>query len=605
MRVRISFILGFIIIGPCLAYITPPYDGCVWGISSSDLLIESGQVISDAVLTIQNIRPDVSCLNPSLSIYLLNSPLNKLIQTSDPSKSLHPLFENGQSPTLSAHWKLNETSGSVASDASGKGNHAILINNPLWTDGQGLSFNGTQYLQIPPGEGLNPSAPMAVSLWCKLRSPVRYAKLLIKPFQTRSDPWELYALDLGWDGLTPRFLLSNGIPNGQYEAASGGDNKIIPNQWTHLVGTYDGRQMRLYLNGRLVSQTDTTLQIGANSMPLCIGGRLGLDTFDGIIRDVRIYAGPVSSHPLHLADSSQLFEHSGTPLRKINLTDLRDGGQNLSFSLQEVNIPDSWTHSIYGTSFSMPIPGRTAPLSFSSAMLELLDYVGRANGFGIGLNTDGFLFDKITLTVTTESCRLAQTPLLQTLTYQNKYAPVILPIPQKTTEPGLPLSFPVLVSELDQNPWTLSALNLPPGAVFRNKTFSWTPAANQVGLWTLTFQATDGVMTGQRKVQIQVNPSTPIFAAVANPVLYELQTLTLPITALNLAGQPVPVTVSDLPANALFDGTTLQWRPAYGQAGTYSITLSASNEIRQEQITVTITVLPYRPLGATKTILIL
>ncbi|HPY78422.1 MAG TPA: hypothetical protein PLQ45_11290, partial [Anaerohalosphaeraceae bacterium] len=84
-----------------------------------------------------------------------------------------------------------------------------------------------------------------------------------------------------------------------------------------------------------------------------------------------------------------------------------------------------------------------------------------------------------------------------------------------------------------------------------------------------------------------------------------LQTLTLPISARNLAGQPVPITMSGLPANASFEGNTLQWRPVCGQAGTYQAVFSASNEIRQEQITVTITILPYRPSNPTKPILIL
>ena len=605
MRVMIAFVFVSIVIGPCIAHIALPYDGCIWGISGSELSIEPGDVISDAVLTIEDIRPDASCLNPSLTVHLLENPRNKLIQTPDSSKSFQPLFENGPVPSLCAHWKLNESSGLLASDASGKGHQASLINNPLWIEGQGLSFSAAQYLQAPASEDLNLRQPMAVSLWFKLRSPASYSKLLIKPFQTRTDPWELYALDLGWDGLTPRFLLSDGVPRGQSAIAFADDSKILPNQWTPLLGTYDGRQMRLYVNGQMIAQTNTTLQIGSNSMPLCIGGRLGMDTFDGIIRDARIYCGPESSRPIQLAKCSDLFENHGTALRKITLADIHNINQSVSFSLREINSPNSWTQAVFGPSFSMPVPGRATPLHLSSTMLELLDSIGRANGFGIGLNADGFLFDKITLTVKTESFRQARPPQIQTLTYKNKYAPVILPIPQKITEPGLAVSFPVAVSDLDQNPYTLSALNLPPGAGFCNKTFLWTPAENHIGLWTVTFEAADGAMTGRRQVQIQVNPPTPIFSDVDSPVLYELQTLTLPISARNLAGQTVPITMSGLPANASFEGNTLQWRPVCGQAGTYQAVFSASNEIRQEQITVTITILPYRPSNPTKPILIL
>lgn len=605
MRVMILFILGSYFIGPCFAHITPPYDGCVWGLYNSDLSIEPGHIITDAVLTIENIRPSDICLNPTLSIHLLNNPKEGLLQITDPSKSNQSLFDAQSTPALTGRWKLDEYTGTMAMDSSGKENHAVLINNPAWIDGEGLSFQANQSLQVPFMEDLNLSAPLALSLWFKIRSAQPYTKLLIKPFLTRTNPWELYALDLGPDGLTPRFLLSDGIANSRYAAAFDSRFKIPLNQWVHIAGTYDGRQMRLYIDGQLVAQTQTTLQVGANSMPLCIGGRMGLDTIDGILRDVRIYGGPVSDQSIQLVQKNNFFEHHGVLLKQIESTQINDSGQTISFSLQEINDPDSWIQKIYGDSFTIPIPGRTTPLSFSSALMELLDYAGTGTGFGIGLDSDGFLFDTITLTLTTESRDEAGTPQTQTFTYRNKCAPVIVQIPNKTAESGQLISFPVYVSELDRNPYTVSAQNLPAGAVFSNKTFSWTPAPDQTGLWTITFQATDGVMTGQRQVQIQVNEPTPVFIPIDNPTLYELQTLTLLIQAVNLAGQPVPITVSGLPADASFDGNTLQWRPLYGQAGTYSIIFSASNEIRQENRTVTITVLPWRPPTTTKPILIL
>ena len=79
MRVMIAFVFVSIVIGPCIAHIAPPYDGCIWGISGSELSIEPGDVISDAVLTIEDIRPDASCLI-FLTVHLQN-PRNKLIQT--------------------------------------------------------------------------------------------------------------------------------------------------------------------------------------------------------------------------------------------------------------------------------------------------------------------------------------------------------------------------------------------------------------------------------------------------------------------------------------------------------------------------------------------
>jgi len=604
MKQTVFLIFSMSIIGPSFAHITPPDDGCIWGISNANLSIEPGSVITDAVLTIENIRPENACLNPALHIHLLHNPTPGLIQIEDDEKAALLLFENGQTPALSAQWKLNEGTGHIISDSSGNNHFGELMNNPAWITGEGISFQANQYLQIPDSIDLNATAPMAVSLWFKMQYPVPFAKLLIKPYQSRSAPWELYALDLGGDGLTPRFLLSDGIPGGQDAAVFMNEFKVTPNRWYHIAGTYDGREMCLYIDGQLVSRIETNLSIGGNSLPLCIGGRLGMDTFNGIIRDVRIYNGPMSAQPVHFVQSTNLFETYGTCLKKIESANIGTVS-NVSLSLQQIEDFNSWVHAVYGDSFSMVLPDRASPLPFSSSMLELMDYAGTGTSFGIGLDNDGFLFDKITLTITTESYLQEEPPKSTTFTYQNRYAPIIIAPDNLITEQEQTISFSILTAEPDHNPYTFSVKNLPPGASFSNKLFSWTPTSEQIGLWTVTIEATDGVMTKQKTVEILVVNPAPVFTAVENQVLYELQALNLPIRAVDLSGNPVPISVSGLPNGASFDGSTLFWRPLSGQAGTYEVTFSASNEIKREEMTVTLTVLPYPSSGQSKPILIL
>lgn len=54
------------------------------------------------------------------------------------------------------------------------------------------------------------------------------------------------------------------------------------------------------------------------------------------------------------------------------------------------------------------------------------------------------------------------------------------------------LSFIVAASDPDNDILTLTAKNLPAGAAFANKTFSWTPTAAQAGTYDVTFTADDG-----------------------------------------------------------------------------------------------------------------
>jgi hypothetical protein len=62
------------------------------------------------------------------------------------------------------------------------------------------------------------------------------------------------------------------------------------NQWSHVVGTYDGSQMRLYVNGVLVASTSKTGVIDNTAVLSSIGSTgLGWQYFNGSIDEVRIW----------------------------------------------------------------------------------------------------------------------------------------------------------------------------------------------------------------------------------------------------------------------------------------------------------------------------
>jgi hypothetical protein len=599
-----SLIISLNLIGLTAANVCPPFDGCTWGFSANEISIQPGFVITDAVLSLTNVRPADHCLNPSLTIRLLDNPPLGLSLLKDSNQTTIDCFQDA--PALSAAWLMNEFAGTQANNSLPGGNPALFINSPVWIPNEGVSFSDGQYLQIEDSANLCSRAPLAVSLWVKIRSPRRYSKLLIKPFETRSAPWELAAIDLGPDGLTPRFLLSEGTPDGQYAAAFNPACKISPNQWVHLLGTFDGSVMELWLNGQSIAQKHTDeLTVGSNSMPICIGGRLEKDTLDGLIRDVRIYSGPAAEKTLQWMQTSDHFAPHGTFLKSFDSRDIQTAGRTISLSLRQINNPASWVYEVFPSPLTLNIPSRQTPLSFSSAMFELLDCAGRKTPWGIGIDTDGFLFDTVFLALTIESLDGSQSPFTQTLSYRNIYAPVILPRMPITAEPQMPISFAVTALDLDKNPVSVSAQTLPTGASFDGRTFQWTPTQDQIGQWQITFIATDGVMSSKRPVLITIQEPTPIFSPLENQIIYELQPLTVPIQAVNLAGQPVPVTASALPPGAIFHENRLEWKPAPGQAGIYTISFTAANEIRQETTSIQITVLPYKLPAKTKTILIL
>ena len=73
-------------------------------------------------------------------------------------------------------------------------------------------------------------------------------------------------------------------------SATSAAGPVAANAWTHLATTYDGANLRLYVNGTLVATRAMTGAIGATSSPLRFGGNVVWpEYFQGRIDDIRVY----------------------------------------------------------------------------------------------------------------------------------------------------------------------------------------------------------------------------------------------------------------------------------------------------------------------------
>ena len=73
-------------------------------------------------------------------------------------------------------------------------------------------------------------------------------------------------------------------------------DRLRAHAWTHLASTYDGTALRLYVNGRLVSEKAVSGRLRAGRSPLQIGGDAVLgEFFRGKIDDVRVYDRALST----------------------------------------------------------------------------------------------------------------------------------------------------------------------------------------------------------------------------------------------------------------------------------------------------------------------
>lgn len=92
--------------------------------------------------------------------------------------------------------------------------------------------------------------------------------------------------------------------------------------------------------------------------------------------------------------------------------------------------------------------------------------------------------------------------------------PVLQFVPDRVVKENEHISFVVEGSSPMGRPVTLSASPLPTGATFSDQggglgVFDWTPGAGQAGDYAITYQVSDGALTGARSARIRVESETP------------------------------------------------------------------------------------------------
>jgi hypothetical protein len=145
--------------------------------------------------------------------------------------------------------------------------------------GAALSFNGTNsYVRVADSASLRIPVMLTVEAWIRPTAvPTGHRHVVGK------NNYELSVEPQG-AGFKAKMEFSSG---GNWREVQSGQLAI--NQWYHLAGTYDGSNLRLYVNGSRVGSLTTSGNIDQTSSPLRIGAADAAgDFFRGIIDEVRI-----------------------------------------------------------------------------------------------------------------------------------------------------------------------------------------------------------------------------------------------------------------------------------------------------------------------------
>ncbi len=150
-------------------------------------------------------------------------------------------------------WHFNEGQGNAVKDASKNKIKTVVEGKAKWDKanwnkaggGHSLVFDGKTALAIPIKDTvgnkiLTPDQAITIEAWV---------------YPTDLTAWKLVGAH--WAGAVGKyhFGVSNGVPNMHVNTDKGTKNakapKIEINKWYHLAGSYDGKEIKIYVDGKL------------------------------------------------------------------------------------------------------------------------------------------------------------------------------------------------------------------------------------------------------------------------------------------------------------------------------------------------------------------
>jgi hypothetical protein len=193
-----------------------------------------------------------------------------------------------------SYLRLDERHGTTAADSTGRyagtivGDVTLGLPGALASDtNTAMAFGGaTGYVGVVDSPSLNPAGDLTVEAWAKPATLDGATHAIVhKGAGASSDTWQ-YRLTLHttnqWRGCL-------------YSGATG-DCVVAPGiasttEWTHLVLTYSGSTLTLYVNGMSVGTTTVSASLTRTSGMLAIGraGSYAAHYFNGGIDEVAIY----------------------------------------------------------------------------------------------------------------------------------------------------------------------------------------------------------------------------------------------------------------------------------------------------------------------------
>ncbi len=147
-------------------------------------------------------------------------------------------------PAVAGLWLFDDGSGDVVTDSSGNGNDGTINGDFAWDNGKfggAIISPGGGSIDVPASASLDTvTTAMTIAAWFRVDADsdtgIRRPNAFLLEDQSDTEPVP--------DGFSFRMWTTDGLSPGIY-----GKAELQQGQWYHVAGTYDGAQMRLYVNG--------------------------------------------------------------------------------------------------------------------------------------------------------------------------------------------------------------------------------------------------------------------------------------------------------------------------------------------------------------------
>ncbi|MBU0671102.1 hypothetical protein KKF29_02990 [Patescibacteria group bacterium] len=252
---------------------------------------------------------------------------------------------NSYSNNLAGWWRLADNINSTTLDNSPYGNNGALqpaANAPTWRRGKlgsGLYFDGSDdRVRITNDENLNPREEISLEAWINFSGNGGLQNILTNGSSNRAlrvggadyDSPNVVIFQLNVDG-TDHTLTSG-------EISAWGD-------WHHVAGTYDGSNIRLYVDGFEVASEEAEGEVADGTGDTFIGSENDSGFFyEGLIDEARVYSTGLTSS--EVVNNYLLGLYAAYPAQGVYTSNKYDTGGTSAFNIINWMTNESESHDL-------------------------------------------------------------------------------------------------------------------------------------------------------------------------------------------------------------------------------------------------------------------